>query len=489
MEESPYSIIATRRNSKLSAKSDIYKLLSDSYKGGFDYVNATPSHLEQYDREYSGAYKKRQKRSVYINFLQPIVDLLVGFIFKDPPNRSDIPPELEFMTENASKRKGMNSFMQAVATQSASMTVGVLVDSPSFDPAQYQTEADRIAAGLQPYACMYMPWQIRDFACDDQMNLLWVLLDDCRTEKSDPLKPAQERKIFKLWTRSFYQDFEIKQDQVTKTEKVVPGDPMPHRLGEVPFHFVNWRDIDDDYVSDSPMEDIAIISRMIYNIMSYLEEMLASGTFKTLFFPVKSKDDIPEAITKKGVSESPVATFDGTLSNVPFFAGAKLEEIAPFVQAFDLYKRQIYAKVGMDVDRDKTYVQSGAAIGKEFQKTEALLKAGSEAMEECEEFIYRMAALWQGKKLDESQIEVEYIRDYQQADIAAEFTRLKAVYDMALPDLSRLALEKIAKMIFPDEDAKKLSDQEWKREPQTPPLTPPNSAPAMATTQPEVNND
>jgi hypothetical protein len=57
---------------------------------------------------------------------------------------------------------------------------------------------------------------------------------------------------------------------------------------------------------------------------------------------------------------------------------------------------------------------------------------------------------------------------------------------MALPDISRLALEKIAKIIFPDEDAKKLSDQEWKREPQDEPLRPPNSAPAMATTQNEV---
>lgn len=60
---------------------------------------------------------------------------------------------------------------------------------------------------------------------------------------------------------------------------------------------------------------------------------------------------------------------------------------------------------------------------------------------------------------------------------------------MALPDLSRLALEKIAKMLFPDEDAKKLSDQEWKRQPQLPPLTATNSAPTMATTQPEVIND
>jgi len=483
MSDTPYSIIASRRNSKLAAKDSIYKLLSDSYKGGYDYINAKPSHLEQYEREYTEAYNKRQKRSVYINFVQPIVDLLTGFVYREPPNRSKVPPSLEIITERASKRKGMTSFMMSLCPQAIMMTMGVLVDSPAFDSTVYQTEADRLSAGLQPYACMYFPWHIRDFACDSQMKLEWVLLDDSHTVKNDPLKKAEDVKVYRLWTKQKYQDFEIKDDAQSGTKTVVMTKEGTHGLGEVPFHFVNVRDSDDDHVSDSPLEDIGILSRMIYNIMSYLDEMLASGTFKTLFYPILNKEDIPEAVKKKGLSDSPVATFNGNMSKQPYFDGAKLEEVEPFIQAFNLYKLQIFSKVGMDVDRDKTYIQSGAAMGKEFQKTEALLRGISEAMEECEKFIYRMAALWQREKIE---VEVEYSKNYQPADVAAEFERLKAVYDMAQPDMSRLALEKIAKIVFPDEDAKKISDGEWKREPQMSPLVPPNSAPAGANNSPEV---
>lgn len=480
MSDTPYSIIATRRNRKLEDKTSTYKLLADSYKGGIDYIKA--DHLFPHDREWKKAFAKRKERTPYINFLQPIVDILVGFIFKDEPARTT-PPTLEAITKRASKQKDMDSYMRSVATHSCMYTVGVLVDSPSFDPQKIQTEADRIAANLQPYACTYMPWQIRDFACDADMNLEWVLLDDTRVEKGDPLKEPVKRVIYRLWTKKDFSDFEIKENQNTKKIEVSLLETRAHGLGIVPFHFVNWRDLEDDHVSDSPMEDIGILSRTIYNIMSYLEEMLASGTFKTLFFPVKTAGDVPQEIKKSGLSESPLVEFDGNMSKQPFFDGAKLEEIDPFIAAYNLYKLQIFTKVGMDVDRDKSYVQSGAAIGKEFQKTEALLKAGSEAMEDCEEFIYRVSALWQGQKdLPDDSIKVEYCKEFQQADIDAEFARLKTVYDMALPDLSRIALKKIVEKVFPDEDAKKLSDQEWKRQPTGSFI----SAPETATTPQEV---
>lgn len=224
-----YDIIRTRRNAKLESKDSIYRLLSDSYRGGYEYVSK--SHLEQYEREWTKAYDKRKKRSVYINFLQPIVDLLTGFLWAQPVS-SKIPEKLKPIEKKASKRKSIDAFMQAVATQAKSYTVGVLVDSPSFDPNVIRTEADRLAAKVQPYACIYTPWQIRDFACDEMMNLEWVLLDDSRTVKVSPIEKAEYKKIYRLWTRSYYQDFEIKEDA---KNSVIPQEPVPHSIGEVPF--------------------------------------------------------------------------------------------------------------------------------------------------------------------------------------------------------------------------------------------------------------
>lgn len=75
-----------------------------------------------------------------------------------------------------------------------------------------------------------------------------------------------------------------------------------------------------------------------------------------------------------------------------------------------------------------------------------------------------------GENYSDEQIKIEYTREFQQSDVAAEFMRLKAVYDMALPDLSRIALEKIVKMLFPKENSKALADQEFKRLPDEPGL-------------------
>lgn len=455
-------IIATRRNEKLAAKDEIYKLLFDSYKGGFQYING--GHLLQHDREYTNAYKKRLKRSVYINIIQPMVDLLTGFVFKREPTRI-VPDAMNYIIERASKRKGLNHFSQAVCTSAFLYTVGVLVDSPNFDPSVIRTRADAQSAGVKPYACIYLPWQIREYACDDQMNLEWVLLDDTREIKTDPLAKPERKKIYRLWTKTYFEDFEIKTSDTTKQETAISLGQRPHSVGYVPFHFVNARDVEDDHISDSPFEDVALLSRLDYSIMSYFEEMLASGTFKTLFFPYMNKDELPEEIKKKGLSDSPLVGFNGQMSQKPFFDGAKLEEITPYKEARAMLVLEAYRKIGMDIDRDKSYVQSGAAIGKEFKKTEALLISMSTALEAMEEFIIETAARWEGSTVE---AEVEYSKDYESDDVNDRLVKLYNLYRLGEPSVRQEALQGIIELTLPDSDAAKMAAESMERGPDFP---------------------
>lgn len=457
-------IIATRRHPKLAAKDAIYKLLSDSYKGGFQYIEG--AHLTQHDREYTTAYQKRLKRSVFANYLQPIVDLLTGFIFKHSPERV-YPESVSYLIERASKMKGLDTFMQAVCTLSLMHTVGILVDSPNFDPAIYATKADRQAANLNPYACIYTPMQIRDFACDDMMSIEWVLLDDSRTIKTDPMSKPEKMKIYRLWTKTYFQDFEIKEEATGKTV-VIAKEEKPHPVGYVPFHFVNGRDIEDDYISDSPFEDVAILNRLDYSILSYLEEMLASGTFKTLFFPYMNKDEIPDEIKKKGLADSPLVGFNGQMSQKPYFDGAGLQEITPYKEARQMIALEIFRKVGMDVDRDKRYVQSGTAMGKEFEKTEALLISEANALSEAEEFIFRTAAKWDGLTLSESDVEIEYSKKFQGDDINDRLVKLYQLYNTGEPSVRQKSLEGIIEITLPGENAKKMAAESMERGPDFP---------------------
>lgn len=455
MPEKASDIIRTRRSAKLAEKEPIYKLLDDSYRGGFAYKQG--KHLKKYPREWSEVFKTREERAVYFNYLQPIVDILSGFIFKNEPDRK-LPSELEALKGKAFKRRGIEQGMQGIGINTLMYTMGVLVDSPKYDTNAIKSEADRKRAGLNPYACLYYPHQIRDFAINEDGKLIWVLLDDSRIEKSDPLQKEQVKKVYRLWTDKFYQDFEIKENAQTKETEVIAGEEAPHPVGYVPFHFVNWRDVDDDHISDSPMEDVAILSEQIYNTLSLLDEQLHTGTFASLAMPVRKKEDVPDDVVKTGIYDVPVLIYDGTLSQSPAYIRPGLDTIDPFITAVKLYIYEIFRKIGMDVDRDKSYTQSGAAMGKEFQKTEALLRFGAESLQQCEDFIFRTMGRWLGKDYGD-EIKISYSKTFQVDDLDLKLKRLYDVFNLGLQELQQLALEQIIRLVLPKADASRLSKE------------------------------
>lgn len=434
--------IATRRHPQIAQKERIWSLISDSYAGGDVYLRG--SHLIQYPKESTVGHEARKKRSVYFNHVQPLADMLAGFIYSRKIERK-IPTQLQYMVEQASKRKSLDSFIQTVAIHSLLYTCGILVDSPS-DAGEYLTEADRQEAGKNPYCVLYMPNRIRDFYCDDEGCLEWVLLDNSTTDASDPLKPGMIKKVYRLWTRTEIIDYniEIKNNQ-SEAQEIARRE---HTLGVVPFIFVNWRDVDEDYICETPFEDIALLDRQIYNCLSYLDEMLAAGTFKMLFFPVGSKEDIPQAVIDAGVGGSSFVVFNMESKSPPFFAGHTLDDVAPFVSAMQMYMGEIYSKVGLDKDQEKLYVQSGVAKDLEFQKCEAMLRLGAKQLEQTEKKIFELAAMWTGGTADG--VEITYGVDFQSDRIDDQLTRLYTLSMQPFEKLKKASLKKIVGMVLAD---------------------------------------
>ena len=442
--DSKIDIIATRRADEIQKREPIFKLIDDSYVGGFRFKSG--GHLEKYPRESTEVFTTRKARSIYFNYLQPIVDILSGFIYRNEVKRDTVPEFLKDFMANASKGKSLQEYMQSLSPQSLCYTVGALVDSPKFDPAEVPNEAARKEKGIKPYICTYYPHQIRDFAVNEDGDLVWVLLDDSRPEKADPFTKESVKTVYRLWTAEFYQDFEIKKNE-SGTAEVTPGEEVKHPIGYVPFRFISWRDVDSDMIGDSPMEDIALISKQIYNTLSLFDEMLHTGTFKTLFFPVEKANDIGEDIIKKGLYDIAVVPYNGRLSQSPDFKGPGLGDVEAFISAIKMYVYEIFRKIGMDVDRDKSYTQSGKALGKEFQKTEALLKQGSKNMEAAENWFLKTAARWMGKK-DEPK--VKYSNEFQESDIDVVLERLYKIFNLQLRPIKVLALRRMLSIVFPD---------------------------------------
>lgn len=434
-------LIKERRHSKIAEKLDIWNLISDSYLGGSVYQGKR--HLFRYPRESSYEYTERCKRAVFLNYTQPLADMLVGFLFSSEPVR-EYPPDMGYLVKKASKRKTLSSFMQSVSIQALLYPVGILIDSPRFSLSEAPTLADREALGINPYCTVYWPSQIRDFSVADDLSINWILLDNSYIDNSDPMQCAVTITQYRLWTREFYQDWTFIGDDVDVSNEYF------HDLGEVPFIFHGWKDQNEDLITETPFEDIALLNRAVYNMLSYLESMLASGSFKSLFYPIETQKDLPDEIKTGGYGELAVIPFKGTLSQKPYFAGAELGDVGAFTDAMQLYIKAMMQKLGLDKDTEKSGIQSGEAKRLEYKKMEALLRLGAEQHENTEKAIFRLAALWEGK--NNVDVRIEYPRDFIKEDIDIELQRLYEAMTLPVESVKRTAMQEVVKRIFKDQD-------------------------------------
>jgi hypothetical protein len=461
-------------------KRDIWFQIAKSYAGGVIYKYSEPSYLHRFSaREPQLSYEERKKRAVYFNNVQPLADMLTGFIFSEDPIRNNV--TLDYLEENANLYQCMNQFMRSVAVNSLMMTCGVLVDSPSFDPEIVQTAAQRKEQGLNPFCKLYMPWSIRDFHYDSSGTLQWLVLDNTTITNENPFDIPRAHVSFRLWTPEYFQDFtadlDISQDyllfntqssdrgldsdtmlvynvtrygasarNILTTGMILnlkAGEQIPHPCKCVPFVFCNWNDKDNTHYSDTIFEDIALFDQSVFNYMSLMDEMLSGGVFKYLFFPGKA----PTSTTGAGLTHCSTIEYDPTASHEPRFDGPSLGDVQPFINAINFYLIGIKRSLGLDTDQEKSYAQSGAAKAFDFTKVKALLDGGAEAMEHIECKLFRFAGLWEGK-VDE--IDVEYRRDFLGNEQEEELLRMFELIALPYREMKRQAARRIANLNFND---------------------------------------
>jgi hypothetical protein len=435
----PLEIIFQNRHPILKEKDEpkdsIWQLVYDSYIGGLDYKNG--NYLIKYPKESDAAFGQRKKRSVYFNQVSPLVDMLSGMLFMNTPKRK-IPSEMDFLTQNMGRNKNADEFMRLLSAHSLMFTIGVLIDLPQFDPVMIKTEKDRLDNNINPYAVMYLPFKIRDFNIEADGNLGWVLLDNSFYEHENPMVEGYTVEQYRLWTRNDYRDF-------TRRDKDIEDSGyIPHNLGRVPFRFMSWRDDNSDFIAETIFEDIAMLSRLIYNSMSYMDEMLASGTFKMLAYPTED-GTLPSQVTEGGLGPLSALPWDGNLPNKPEFIGATLSDMDAFIKAMGLYMAEILKKVGMDTDQTKEFVRSGIAKKIDFQKMRALLQSGAQMVAKTEEWIYETAALWMKKDYT---IESKYSSDFSSEELLAEVQALEELMIFPVASLRQNVLKVITKKLL-----------------------------------------
>lgn len=450
--EEQLKIIKERRNPLLQDKEATFRLISDSYAGGERFRKG--GHLFRYYRESQKAYDERLRRSEYINYVQPLVDTLAGFISDQPPDRSQVPEYLSFLSGDVSKGRGMQAFMQSLTTLMMLHPVLVLVDNKRFPDGVIRSKADEVANKITPYAVVYFPWEIRDFALADNGALEWVLLDNSFIDVADPMKKATRITEYRLWTKQYYQDFTFEKDD-SGVESGEASEQYPHSLGLVPAVIGGWKSASDNLIDSSVMEGVALLARAIYNTLSSCDEMITGSSFSTLFFPTKAGDtEFLADIKTEGIAELLVVPFDGDLSHKPAFDSPQSGSTQTYFDLIRVYLRELFRQVGMAPAEDNAkYMESGAAKSVEFRKTEALLRLIATQLQHVEESIYRFASLWMGR--GDVDVSVQYPTDFQEDDVDQKLDRLYRAFSLPYSSVQKAAARRVVDRTFAD-----LTDEE-----------------------------
>lgn len=434
-----YEAVFKNRHPVLAEKDSTWRLIENSYLGGTAFVNG--DYLVKYPKESPNSFKQRKKRAVYFNQVSPIVDMLSGLLFLHQPDRT-IPKFINYLESSLSGDKTINEFMRIVAAKSLMFTCAVLIDSPDYDRKNVPSVKARKDQKLNPYAVLYLPFSIRDFNINkDDGELDWVSLDNSYYSHPDPLIEGKTITEYRIWRRNTFQDY-------TKDAEgnIVPGEEVSHDLGFVPVRFISWRDDNNDFIGETIFEDIAMISRLIYNDMSYMDEMLASGTFKMLAYP-SEKGDMPTAITEGGVGPLGGIPYKGEFAP-PSFIGARLQEIDPFIKAIQFYMSEVLKKVGLSTDETKEFVKSGTAKKVDLQKMKALLHSGAMMMGKLEVWMFNTVLAWENKKDLQKQVESEYNSGFSDEDLVTEVTLLTELLIHPIKTLRVEVLKLITKKLL-----------------------------------------
>ena len=388
-----------------------------------------------------------------MNHVQPLADMLCGFLYASEPERLNI--TLDYLMDRAGKNIDFRNFMRNTALNSLMYTCGVLVDSPQFNPADIPTQGARNELGKNPYCILYMPWQIRNFYHDENGKLKWVLLDNSIYDNSNPFELNYIKLSYRLWMPDYYQDYTTSTSVNSATrygavygtgstqQEFVEGPKIAYDCGgEIPFVFCNWSDRLQTYFTDTIFDDVALHDQAIYNYMSLMDEMLSGGVFKYLFYP----GTIPKSAT--GLSFSSMAVIEcSPEGNMPKFDGPQLGDVDPFLQAINFYIIGIKRLLGIDTDQEKSYAQSGEAKKYDYTKVKSILNIGARSMEYIEREIFRFAGLWEGK--DEI-ITVEYRKDFLGDEEEGELARMFSIINLPYEKMKKMAAKRIATLNFSD---------------------------------------
>ena len=404
----------------LTTKHDLYEnnirnweFYIRSFLGGNDYKNGY--NLHRYILETPEEYDQRIRHTPVDNHCRNVVQIYSSFLWRVPPSRDygklNGDPQLEAFIEDADlDGRSFNNVMREMQSQASIYgNCWAIVDKPQVNT---KTRAEELEQDIRPYISIYTPENVVNWhysrARSGRFYLdLLVLLEDVN----------QERAIVKVFTEQDICTYEVKdylKEYSSREVKLI--DEVINPLGKIPaVNLYNQRSHKRG-IGISDLSDVAELQQSIYNDYSEKEQLIRLANH-------------PSLVKTPNVNASAGA---GSIIEMPEDMDANLKPyiIQPSGQNLDGIMKCIQNKIEA-IDRithmgsvraTTGQVASGIALQTEFQLLNARLSEKADHLENAEESIWSLFALWQNQTWDGS---IEYPDTFDIRDWASDIQLLQ----------------------------------------------------------------
>jgi hypothetical protein len=432
-----------------------WEFLESTYQGGREWFE---KNVFKYVKEGDKEFSDRVQRAYRFNHTREVVDLINKYLFKQDITRNvaDAPASVKAFWEKAAGNSlEITDYAKQISKKTSTYgRIAIVVDNHAVEAPL--TKADEKAAGAQPYAYMVGPEQLLDYAFDDDGELVWALIYEIARDDGNPMTSSGvEEPQYRLWERYGWRLF--KEEVVNRVKKVIEIGQGFTGLGEVPVILADHVISDERWCAPAMIDDIAYLDRACANYLSNLDAIIQDQTFSQLAMPAQNVlpgEDTYTKLLEMGTKR--VFLYDGEGGTKPEYLSPDVKQAELIITAVNKIINEIYHTVGLAGERTKQDNalgidnSSGVAKAYDFERVNALLAAKADSLENIENRIARLVALWAGEEAQITKDLVSYPDNFDTRGLYDEFdlaARLQLV--MAPDSVRRQQMTQMLDKLFP----------------------------------------
>lgn len=374
----------------INRTSDTFLLDAYSGQGGF----ATGDYLVAHPRESTDKLEKRKELAVYPNFTRKIVDVFMGFLWKQAPSREvdELYAQFAVNADNAGgKLDSLLSSYQRLAMLLG--TVYVIVDKPRINGESRANQA-------LPYLALRLPGQLVAEVTDAAG--VWQAVTFAETMTIE----AGQKTVYRTFTTTGW----VLSRNADGSEIIDQGEYSLGRVPVVRLHIAKPLNPTDSR-SQSWVYDLATLNWDLYNSRSELRELFRAQTFAILALPV-ADDSERERLKDMTISTENALTYNPTGGGEPKFIAPPADPVQLYMQQISNTVEDIYKVANLEFVGGVQ--QSGVALSFHFQEANSSLRSMAEQCESAENEIADLVYAWQGQTFNGN---IAYANEFNMTDL------------------------------------------------------------------------